>query len=70
MYLGVRKVVKCLLIGGIGILEIVLHKETVAKGAPYVAVLALKAEHTLKIVDSLGGDQYKLTCVVIRLAIE
>jgi hypothetical protein len=52
-HLWVRKIIKGLLISGIGVLEIVLHQIAVAQGAPDVAVFALEAEDALKVVDGL-----------------
>lgn len=53
-YLGVRKMVECLLIGGVGLLEVVHHEVAVAECAPDLSVVLGDVEHTLEELDRLA----------------
>ena len=54
-YLGVWEEIECLLVRGIGLLQVVLHEVAVAQCAPYFAILFLESQHTLKVFDCLNG---------------
>lgn len=53
-YLWRREEVERLLVGGIGLLELVLHEVTAAERGPYFAVLGLDLERALEVLDGLG----------------
>jgi hypothetical protein len=51
--LGVGQEVESLLVGGVGLLQVVLHEVAMAEGTPYLAVVLLKGEHALEVFDGL-----------------
>lgn len=53
--LGIREVIKRLLVGRVGLLEVVHHKIAVAEGSPDLAVVLRDVEHPLKETDRLDG---------------
>ena len=51
--LGVWEEVERLLVGRVGLLQVVLHEVAVAEGTPYLAVVLLEGEDTLEVLDGL-----------------
>jgi hypothetical protein len=52
--LWVGEEVQRLLIGRVGLLQVVLHEVAVSKRTPYFSVVLLDSKHALEVVDCLG----------------